>query len=285
MQLESQPTKLDLTLKKGSVDHPIIEISLLERRITFMTTSRIVDVIDDACLRKNKIVVSNYNVHGFNLSMQLPWLYRFHQKADYVHCDGMGILKTANFLGLDLSDNYHTSYTSLMPKVLDLANQKGYSVFFLGSKPHILETALHNLRLNYSNASFFGHHGYFLSDDPAENALNQQKVLASINEVKPNILVMGMGMPLQEQWVDKNKEHLNVNAIMLGGAIIDRLAGEVPDCPQLLTKMGLEWIFRLVREPKRLMGRYVIGNPTFLMNIALASALGIQPLIIHQKKQ
>lgn len=148
-----------------------------------------------------------------------------------------------------------------------------------------METALHNLRLNYSNTNFFGHHGYFLSDDPAENALNQQEVLTSINEVKPNILVMGMGMPLQEQWVDRNKEHLSVNAIMLGGAIIDRLAGEVPDCPQLLTELGLEWIFRLVREPKRLMGRYVIGNPTFLMNIALASALGIQPLTIHQHNQ
>lgn len=285
MHLEPTPTKPSLAIKQNALADPIVEAFLLERRITFMTTSSIVDVIDDACLEHKKVVISNYNIHGFNLSMQLPWLYRFHQNADYVHCDGMGILKTANLLGLNLTNDYHTSYTSLMPKVLNLANQEGYSVFFLGGKPHILEAALKNLNQNYPNAKFFGHHGYFLSDDPVQDSLNQTQVLNLVNEKKPNILVMGMGMPLQEKWVDKNKNNLDVNAIMLGGAIIDRLAGTVPDCPHLVTQLGLEWIFRLIREPKRLMGRYVVGNPTFLMNIALASVLGIQPLTTHRHDQ
>lgn len=243
-----------------------LSVYLLGRRIDCMNIGSIVEAVDKACIEKNKIVVAHYNVHGFNLSMQLPWYYQFLQSADIANCDGMGILKAIGFMGLDLPLDYRVSYTLLMPKILDNCNQNGFSMFLLGGKPQHLKTALDNLKQQYPNINLTGHHGYFDKEDPEAN----QAVIAQINQFKPNILLVGMGMPIQEYWVHKYRNSLQVNTIMLGGAIIDRMAEIVPDCPNFISNVGLEWLYRLLREPKRLAARYLLGNLAFVLHIALA---------------
>ncbi|PZD71789.1 N-acetylglucosaminyldiphosphoundecaprenol N-acetyl-beta-D-mannosaminyltransferase [Acaryochloris thomasi RCC1774] len=265
-----------LSPSHSATREPVIEAYLLERRITFMTTPTLVNVISDMCTCGKKFVVANYNVHGFNLSMQLPWLDGFHKTANITHCDGMGIIKLVNILGLKLPKEYKNSYTLLMPELLERCNERQFSVYLLGGKPEQLTNALINLKNRYSEAHFSGHDGYFSVHDSNRN----ESIINEINAIKPNVLIVGMGMPLQEQWVDLYRDRIDVNAIMLGGAVIDRFAGLVPDCPHYISDLGLEWLFRLLREPRRLMGRYLLGNPVFLLNIALASALGIRPLTI-----
>jgi N-acetylglucosaminyldiphosphoundecaprenol N-acetyl-beta-D-mannosaminyltransferase len=149
---------------------------------------------------------------------------------------------------------------------LEICNQKSFSVFLLGGKPQFLPVALNNLQLKYPKARFGGHHGYFDKQDKRAN----QAAIAQINQFKPNILIVGMGMPVQEYWVQQHREALQVNAIMLGGAIIDRMAGIVPDCPDVISNAGFEWFYRFCREPKRLAARYFLGNPAFALHIALA---------------
>ncbi len=245
---------------------PSLNVYLLERRISCMTVSAIVDAIYTASVEGKKITVANYNVHSFNLSMQLPWYYHFLQSAEITHCDSIGILKAIRWMGLNLPRNYRASYTLLMPKVLEKCNEHGFSVFLLGSKPENLEAALTRLSQQYPNINFFGHHGYFDKEDPKQN----QAVIQQINQTKPHVLVVGMGMPIQEDWIQKHRNSLHINAIMLGGAIIDRLAGIVPDCPSFIADKGLEWLYRFCREPKRLAARYLLGNPAFVLHIALA---------------
>jgi N-acetylglucosaminyldiphosphoundecaprenol N-acetyl-beta-D-mannosaminyltransferase len=226
----------------------------------------IVEAIHTACVTKRKITVAHYNVHGFNLSMQLPWFYNFLQGADITHCDGSGILKAISYMGLKLPIQYRASYTALMPELLEHCNQHGFSIFLLGAKPQYLEAALNRLRRQYPNIKFAGHHGYFAKEDPNQN----EAVIRQINYAKPHILLVGMGMPIQENWVRQHRSYLNVNAIMCGGAIIDRLAGVVTDCPKFLSNLGLEWLYRLCREPKRLATRYLLGNPAFVFHVAFA---------------
>ena len=244
---------------------PSLEVYFLERRITCMTVSAIVEAIQAACIDGRKITVANYNVHSFNLSMQLPWFYNFLQNAEIAHCDGMGILKALSYMGLKLSVDYRTSYTVLMPEVLEMANELGLSIFLLGAKPANLKAAIANLKQEYPNIRVDGHHGYFDQDNPDQN----EAVIQQINRAKPHILVMGMGMPIQENWVRLHRHRLRVNAIMLGGAVIDRLAGIVSNCPTYISHLGLEWLYRLCREPKRLAARYLLGNPAFLLHVAL----------------
>ncbi|MBV6624296.1 MAG: WecB/TagA/CpsF family glycosyltransferase [Rivularia sp. (in: Bacteria)] len=255
------------SINDRQIDKPTaLSVYLLERRIDCMSISSIVEAIDKACREDKKITVANYNIHSFNLSMQLPWYYEFLQSAEIANCDSVGILKAIGYMGLDLPLNYRTSYTLLMPRVLESCNQKKYSVFLLGGNPQCLTTAINNLQLQYPRVSFTGHHGYFDKQDVQAN----QSVIEQINQFQPNVLIVGMGMPIQEHWVQQHRDSLRVNAIMLGGAIIDRMAGIVPDCPNVISDAGLEWFYRFCREPKRLAARYLLGNPAFALHIALA---------------
>ncbi|MBD2080059.1 WecB/TagA/CpsF family glycosyltransferase [Leptolyngbya sp. FACHB-17] len=249
-------------------DSPSLSVYLLGRRITCMTVAAIVDAIHTACTEGTKLTVAHYNVHGFNLSMQLPWFHNFLQSAEIAHCDSVGILKAIGFMGLKLPLQYRASYSLLMPKLLSHCNQQNFSIFLLGAKPECVDAAIAQVRQQYPNVQVSGHHGYFDIHNPDANG----QVVQQINQVKPQILVVGMGMPIQEDWIRLNRDQLDVNVIMMGGAVIDRLAGIVPDCPPLLSDLGLEWVYRLFREPKRLATRYLLGNPAFLLHIALAKA-------------
>jgi N-acetylglucosaminyldiphosphoundecaprenol N-acetyl-beta-D-mannosaminyltransferase len=245
---------------------PNLNVHLLSRRITCMSVPAIVEAIHTACIQGRKITVANYNVHSFNLSMLLPWFYNFLQSAEITHCDSSGILKALEFMGLKLPIEYRASYTALMPALLEHCNKQGFSIFLLGSKPECLEAAIKQLKSEYPNIRLDGHDGYFDIEDLDQN----EAVIQKINLAKPNILVVGMGMPRQENWIRLHRSRLNVNVIMAGGAVIDRLAGIVSDCPSILSEWGLEWLYRLCREPKRLAVRYLLGNPAFVLLLALA---------------
>lgn len=243
-----------------------LSVYLLGRRIDCMNIPSIVEAVRKACIEGKQIVLANYNIHGFNLSLQFPWFHQFLQSADITNCDGMGILKAIAFMGLDLPLDYRVSYTLLMPKILESCDSNEFSVFLLGGKSENLQAAIDNLKQKYPNVRFAGHHGYFDKEDPHCN----QAAVEQINQFKPNILIVGMGMPIQEYWVQQHRHKLQVNTIMLGGAIIDRMAGIVPDCPNFISNSGFEWLYRLMREPKRLAARYLLGNSAFALQIALA---------------
>lgn len=245
---------------------PNLCIYLFGRRITLMTTAEILKIIDFSCTHQRRITVANYNTHAFNLSMQLPWFYSFLQQSELVHCDGAGILRGLRWLGLSVPREYRVSYTELMPALLKQCNQQSRRVFLLGAKPDYLEAALKNLRQQYPQSQFDGQHGYFDRDNLAIN----DRLVEQINQYRPHLLIVGMGMPIQEGWVQRYRDRLQVNAILVGGAVIDRLAGIVQDCPQWIADRELEWIYRLIREPKRLASRYLFGNPAFLLQVGLA---------------
>lgn len=259
---------------------PTLNIHLLGRRITCITAPSMVDTIHQACIERRKITVAYYNVHAFNLSMQLPWFYEFMQTADISHCDGTGLLSAIRFMGVRLPIQYRVSYSVLLPQLLERCNQTNLSLFLLGAHPDNLQRAIDRVRSTYPNISVSGRDGYFSAQDPIEN----DAVIKQINQASPHILLVGMGMPLQESWIWQNRHRLTVNAILASGAAIDRLAGVVPDCPTWLSHAGLEWVYRLRREPRRLAARYLLGNPAFALQIMLAQlqvgpheVLDIQP--------
>jgi N-acetylglucosaminyldiphosphoundecaprenol N-acetyl-beta-D-mannosaminyltransferase len=251
---------------KGGLEQlPDLSVSLLNRRITCMTSSAIVRAIRSACIENRKITVANYNVHSFNLSMQLPWYYEFLQNADIAHCDSSGILKGLSFMGLNLPMQYRVSYTIMIPMLLEHCCEHELSLFLLGSKPQNLEAALTSIHKKYPRIKLDGHHGYFNRKDLQQN----QAIIQRINSQKTNVLLLGMGMPIQEDWVRQYRDRLNVNAFLMGGAVIDRLAGAVASCPEWISNIGCEWLYRLCLEPKRLGSRYLFGNLAFAFHIAL----------------
>ena len=108
------------------------------------------------------------------------------------------------------------------------------------------------------------HHGYF---DKTRNSDENKKVLEKINAVKPNILILGFGMPLQERWLMENWEQIDANIALTGGAVFDYVSGKLERGPQWMTNNSFEWFARLIIEPRRLWKRYILGNPLFLYRI------------------
>ena len=106
------------------------------------------------------------------------------------------------------------------------------------------------------------HHGYFGIDSP-----HSERVLEHIAERRPDILLVGMGTPLQELWVDRWFDRLEAHVVWTVGGLFDYVSGRTPRAPHWMADHGLEWTFRLAMEPRRMWRRYLLGNPAFLWRV------------------
>lgn len=247
-------------LKHGS---DTITVNLFDRRIDFMSMETILKIICEKAIRNEKFLIASYNVHSFNLSMHLNSFFEYQKNAHIARCDGTGIIKGLELLGINIPLKFKISGTELVPKLIEQCYQNNISIFLLGTKPEIIELAILKQKAKYKKLRISGHHGYFDKEDSLQN----QKVIQQINYFNPDILIVGMGMPVQETWIQKNQEKIDANVIIPCGAVIDRLAGLVSKPPVWISNAGLEWLYRLIKEPKRLASRYILGNPLFLFHI------------------
>jgi N-acetylglucosaminyldiphosphoundecaprenol N-acetyl-beta-D-mannosaminyltransferase len=207
--------------------------------------------------------VTYFNAHAANLAYEEQWFRDFLNQSEVVFCDGYGVKWAASFLGRPLPARL--TPPDWLPELADLSNKNDFSLFLLGSRPGVTQQALARLQEHSSALRVAGqHHGYF---DKTLGTSQNQAVLHSINAARPNILLLGFGMPLQERWLMENWEHLDVNIVVTVGAGLDYLSGSMPRGPQWMTGHGFEWLARLLIEPGRLWKRYLIGNPLFLWRI------------------
>lgn len=187
---------------------------------------------------------------------------RSFEYADYIkNCD----IITADGVGLILAGWVYAkpfpervTGTDLMPKLAERAAQKGWKVYFLGAKPGIAEKAYQNLKSMYPKFNVVGiHHGYFSNNE-------EKKIVDEIKSKKPDILVVCLGAYKQERFIQKYQKEIAVPVAFGTGASFDFWAGRFKRAPRWMQKYGLEWLFRLIQEPKRLWKRYLIGNTIFM---------------------
>jgi len=136
-------------------------------------------------------------------------------------------------------------------------------MLFLGAKPGIARLAANNLIKSHPGLIIHNHHGFF-DHFGKEN----EKIIDKINGANSDVILVGMGMPLQEKWIKENYDRINSPAVFLPvGALFDYVSETVQRGPQWLTNNGFEWLSRLIIEPKRLWRRYLIGNPKFFFRL------------------
>jgi N-acetylglucosaminyldiphosphoundecaprenol N-acetyl-beta-D-mannosaminyltransferase len=217
----------------------------------------------DAIRRGGHDLVLNVNAHALNLCYRDPALRAFFNTAPVVFCDGAGVMLAAHILGRRLPERI--TYADWAWELADFAESEGISLFFLGARPGIAERAATRLLARYPNLRIVGvRHGYF---DLTPGALENETVLREINATRPDILLVGFGMPLQERWLMRNWDRVDARIALTGGAVFDYVSGELKRGPRLLTDNGFEWLARLLVEPGRLWRRYIIGNPLFLLRV------------------
>ncbi len=200
------------------------------------------------------------NAHCFNVAQNNPEYFTSLANTDFLLNDGVGLKIASYFSKIRFRENLNG--TDLIPKILQIAAQEGEKVFFLGGKEGIASKAAHKAQKRIPNLKISGSHsGYFSpQQEPA--------LIERINKGQTGLLVIGMGVPMQELWVAKNRERLTrVKLIIAGGAILDFLSGEIERAPVWMQKSGLEWVYRLLLEPGRMWRRYLIGNFVFFYHI------------------
>ncbi|MCI5161167.1 MAG: glycosyltransferase [Candidatus Electrothrix sp. AX5] len=237
-------------------------ITLLGVHVDLLTENRLNQYISSVIERKSKKMVLNVNVHCYNMVFKNPKLRKILNTAGVVFCDGFGVALGAKISGLCMPTRF-TPADSIW-SLAKLAEKKGHSFYFLGAEDGIAEKAAQNMKARYPNLKITTHHGYF---DKSYNSDENNKIVKKINASKANILVVGFGMPIQEEWLEENWNDLNVNIGFSAGALFDYVSGELRRGPRWMTDNGLEWLARMLIEPKRLWRRYFIGNTVFLYKV------------------
>ncbi|MHC8367357.1 WecB/TagA/CpsF family glycosyltransferase [Pseudomonas sp. ZT5P21] len=196
-------------------------------------------------------VLGFVNAHAMNLVTRNTDYCNALSSADVLLRDGSGMAVLFRRLGLEPGLNMNG--TDFIPKVL--AAFSGRRVAFWGTEEPFLANAVHHSQAQYSVNVVSAHHGFA----PVDVYVNLAR------QSQPELIVLGMGMPKQEAVAVRLAATGAPCVIVCGGAILDFLGGKVTRAPQWMRRLGCEWVFRLISEPKRLFHRYVVGNPMFLL--------------------
>ncbi len=198
-------------------------------------------------------------------SMNGEGVYKYHKdkifrscidKADIVHADGMSIVKAGNKF-TDAVFKERVATTDLVHDIARISEEGGFSVYLLGAKPDVVERAASNLKKIYGRINIVGtHHGYF--EDFSEE---EEMVVNKILKAKPDIVFVGLGRPRQEAWCVRMQSRLTgVAWLKTCGGLFDFLSGDASRAPAWMINSGYEWLYRMLREPKRLFWRYLTTN-------------------------
>jgi N-acetylglucosaminyldiphosphoundecaprenol N-acetyl-beta-D-mannosaminyltransferase len=238
-------------------------VNILGVPVSALDQAQLLEVIDCCIQERRKCLVLSGNVHSCNLAYEQEWLRRFFQRADIVRLDGQGLRWGATLLGRSLPPR--TTWADFAWALAERASARSASLFFLGGRPGVAELAAARLRERHPALNVVGcADGYF---DKSPNSDENEAILAQIAAVRPDMLIVGFGMPTQEKWLSHNLERIEATVILTGGAVFDYVSGELTRAPGWMTDHGMEWLGRLLIEPRRLWRRYLIGNPLFFWRV------------------
>jgi len=198
-----------------------------------------------------------------------PEFVKCYDGAGLVLADGHPVVWASKVLGTPLKELVTGS--DIFPALCAHAAARGYTLFFLGGLGGVAQKAADELKKLYPQIRIVGVYSPPFGFDKNEQENN--KIIAMINAVKPNILFVGVGAPKQEKWMYRNMDRLQINVALGIGASFDFIAGTIKRAPKTFRNAGMEWFWRFAHEPKRLFRRYFIDSAQFI------------PLIYKQLKE
>jgi N-acetylglucosaminyldiphosphoundecaprenol N-acetyl-beta-D-mannosaminyltransferase len=203
-----------------------------------------------------RISVMYVNVHCMNLCHDDRRYASILEGADIVYCDGTGVRLGARLEGRHIPERM--TGADWISDLCRLAVKDGISLFLLGGAPGVAQSAAICLRVRHPGVTIVGTaSGY---------GLNHQTI-DLLNDLKPDIVLIGMGSPTQEKWIARHRDEIDAPILWAVGALFDFVSGRIWRGPAWLTEHGFEWACRLVVEPRKLWRRYLIGNPRFILRV------------------
>lgn len=183
-------------------------------------------------------------------------LAEVYKSADLILTDGQPLLWIAKWYGTPIKEKI--SGSDLFPRLCELAAQKGYKMYFLGAAEGVAAKAAENLMARFPGLQVVGTYSPPFGFE--RNEVEIEKIISQIKEVSPHILIVGLGSPKQELFMLHNREELEVPLSLGLGASLDFEAGVIKRAPKWMADHGLEWIYRIFQDPKRLAKRYLVND-------------------------
>ncbi len=233
---------------------------LLGVRVHALTTEALYGIIMQAVEGGRREVIGNHNLHSIYLYHRDPRMRSFYAHAQYIFIDGMPLIWVGRLLGYPLRREHRMTSIDWLRPMLPRAVARGWRILLLGGRPGVADRAASILRSEFPGLQIAGIQGYF---DARPGTEGSEAVLTQVIDYRPDILCLGMGMPRQEHWIEDHLDRLPAKVILNLGGFMDLITGELPLPPRWLSRLGLEWLARLVSRPRQVWRRY-LWEPWFL---------------------
>lgn len=254
-----------LVVRKGRENR----IQIMGQDVDVMTGAQVLDWIQLTARGRQRGIVANHNLHSLYLVNRHPEMAQLYEMADVIQIDSMPLIKFGQMTGKPVGPQHRSTYLDWRDDFWSMTQRFGLRVFYLGGEPGVASGAVRMMEMAYPDLRFSGRDGFFdVTQDGAEN----QKVLSTIRQFAPDILMVGMGMPRQEAWIAANYRELPPCVIMPVGAAFDYEVGVQKAAPRWMGEWGVEWLYRLCADPRRLASRYLY-EPWFLIKPAMTDLL------------
>lgn len=234
-------------------------IKILDTIIDVLDMNQTIDLVDKYVQKKIPLHLVGVNADKINELNSNNRLKQIVNSCGIINADGASVILASKFLGKPLPER--VAGIDLMEHLIKLSEQKGYSIYLLGATQEVVEKTAQVLKKKYQNIKIVGiHNGYF-------NESDWPQISEEIKVKKPNFIFVGITSPLKEYLVEYLQNDGNDGVFMGVGGSFDVISGKIPRAPKWIQKINMEWMFRVIHEPKRLFKRYFIGNWKFIKSV------------------
>lgn len=235
-------------------------MKFLNTEIDNLTMEEALEEIDKLIIENKCSYVVTPNVDHIVQLERGNELVNVYKNADLILTDGKPLIWISKWYGTPIKEKI--SGSDLFPRLCKMAAEKSYSMFFLGAGEGVAAKAAQNLTVKYPGLNVVGTYSPPFGFEKDE--LEMQKIEKMIIDVKPHILIVGLGCPKQELFILHHKDKLGVPVSLGLGASLDFEAGNIKRAPKWMANHGLEWLFRIFQDPKRLAKRYLVDDRKIL---------------------
>lgn len=235
---------------------PLSQVEAFGLNLTNATESEVLLWLMKQVKEKRKNTINFINAHCINVASQDDSYYRVLRNSQHLLPDGSGIRMALTMRGITLKANLNG--TDMFPSICEHAAERGFSLYLMGAEPGIAQKVASNMQRRYPKLCIAGVRNGFFSQE------EEPAVVDQINQSGAHILLVAMGVPKQEVWLERNQDRLNTVLNFGVGGLFDFYSEQVSRAPLFLRKLGLEWVWRLLQEPGRMWRRYILGNPLFV---------------------
>ncbi len=230
---------------------------MFNTKIDSLTMDETIAFILKSIVERKQIVHNSINANKIVLIKKYPLLKESLDEADIVNADGQSVIYASKWLGKPLPER--VAGIDLMTKLLEQAYKNQLKVYLFGAKEEVVKRLINIINKQYATRIIAGYrNGYFQPEE-------ENDIANEINKSGANILFVGIPSPKKENFIKKHRVKLSSVSLLMGvGGSFDVLSGSIKRAPKWMQKIGMEWVFRLLMEPRKMWKRYLIGNIKFI---------------------